>query len=125
MTPDPNKSDVHWRSMREFFEQHGRVYPAREVATWSEERKRAIIKPGSFVSILIGDSTHSIIFTGWVNEQGQPISRYTGISGNNKGMVWPHSPLKLPTPESTAALSLEALRDFDQKVYFAVPSGTT
>jgi hypothetical protein len=121
MTPDPNRSDVHWKSMRAFFEQNGQVFPAREVAGWSDQKKRATIKPGSFVSILIGDSTHSIIFTTWAVEPGQPVTRYVGISGNNKGMVWPHAPMRLPTPDQLAALTPEELREYDQKVYFAVP----
>jgi hypothetical protein len=121
MTPDPNRSDVHWKSMRAFFQQSGQVFPAREVASWPDERKIAVIKPGSFVSILIGESTHSIIFTGWVTGRGRPITTYVGVSGNNKGMVWPHAPMKLPTSDTLARLSPEALRDFDDKVYFAVP----
>jgi hypothetical protein len=108
--------------MREFFERNGQVYSAREVAGWSDEKKIATIKPGSFVSILVGNSTHSIIFNTWVTGRGQPISTYTGVSGNNRGMVWPHSPLKLPTPEALAGKTPEQLRDFDQKVYFAVPA---
>ena len=56
--------------------------------------------PGSFVSILIGDSTHSLIFTTWVlPDRGQPITKYAAISGNNKGMVWSHDPLSLPTAQ--------------------------
>ena len=121
MTPDPNRRDVHWKSMREFFEKNGRVYAAREVVQWPDDKKRTTIKPGSFVSILIGESTHSIIFTTWVAERGRPITRYVGVSGNNRGMVWPHSPLKLPTPEQLAKMTPDELREFDQKVYFAVP----
>jgi hypothetical protein len=123
MTPDPNRSDVHWKSMREFFERSGHVYPARVVAGWSDERRRTLVKPGSFVSILLGNSTHSIIFTNWVEERGQPISKYVGISGNNRGMVWPHAPLKLPTPDLFVGMTPEALQEYDQKVYFAVPNG--
>lgn len=122
MTPDPNRSDVHWKSMREFFERNGQVYPAREVASWPDERKRALIRPGSFVSILLGKSTHSIIFTNWVVPRaGGPITTYVGVSGNNRGMVWPHAPMKLPTAEALRGMSPEQLRDYDQKVYFAVP----
>lgn len=124
MTPDPNRSDVHWKNMRAFFEKNGRVFPLREVAGWSDEKKLSTIKPGSFVSILIGDSTHSIIFTTWVVEPGQPITRYVGVSGNNKGMVWPHAPLKLPTPEELKAMTVAELREYDQKVYFGVPNGS-
>jgi hypothetical protein len=75
------------------------------------------------VSILLGNSTHSIIFTNWVEERGQPISKYVGISGNNRGMVWPHAPLKLPTPDLFVGMTPEALQEYDQKVYFAVPNG--
>lgn len=121
MTPDPNRSDVHFRSMREFFAQHGHVYPMREVATWSDKEKLARIKPGSFVSILNGDATHSIIFTAWVQNGRGPITTYTGISGNNKGMVWPHAPLKLPTAESWQGMSAAEQSQYDEKVYFAVP----
>jgi hypothetical protein len=122
MSPDPDAGDIHWRNLRAFFEKNGRVYPAREVAEWSDAKKRETIRPGSFASILIGDSTHSIIFTGWVSERG-PITQWVGISGNNKGMVWPHSPMKLPTAEQLAKLSPQELTEFDQKVYFAVPDG--
>jgi hypothetical protein len=120
-TPDPDRSDVQWKSMRDYFQQNGQVFSMREVATWSDEKKLATIKPGSFVSILIDDSTHSIIFTAWVVERGQPITRYTGISGNNKGMVWSHAPLKLPTADRFRQMTSDQLRDYDQKVYFAVP----
>jgi hypothetical protein len=121
LTPDPNRSDVHFRSMREFFEQQGRVYSMREVANWSDKEKLARIKPGSFVSILLGDSTHSLIFTTWVRSDKGPITSYTAISGNNKGMVWAHSPLKLPSLESLKGKTAAELVDFDGKVYFAVP----
>ena len=94
---------------------------AREVAAWPDAKKLALIKPGSFVSILTGDSTHSIIFTTWVRDARKPITRYVGISGNNRGMVWSHAPLKLPSLEALKNRSPEELRDFDQKVYFGVP----
>jgi hypothetical protein len=121
-TPDPNRGDVHWKNVREFFAQNGKVYTAREVASWPDAKKVALIKPGSFVSILIGDNTHSIIFTTWVRDKRQPIRRYVGVSGNNRGMVWSHAPLKLPDPGGLKNRSPEELRDFDQKVYFGVPN---
>lgn len=122
MAPDPNRGDVHWKNMREFFEKNGQVYPLREVAGWSNDKKLTTIKPGSFVSIVLGESTHSIIFTTWVVEPGKPITRWVGVSGNNKGMVWPHSPMTLPTAEDLKGRSVEALEDYDQKAYIAVPS---
>jgi hypothetical protein len=125
MTPDPDAGDVHWKNMREFFEKNGRVYPAREVAAWSDREKVERIKPGSFVSILIGDSTHSLIFTAWAVEPGRPITRYAAVSGNNKDMVWPHDPLALPSPEGLTAKTPAELADYDAKVYFAVPAGPT
>jgi hypothetical protein len=121
LTPDPNRSDVHFRSMREFFLKQGHVYPMRDVVAWSDKEKVARIKPGSFVSILIGNSTHSLLFTTWVRTPRGSIAEYTAISGNNKGMVWPHAPLKLPTAESFKAMSAAQLAEFDEKVYFAVP----
>jgi hypothetical protein len=122
LTPDPNKSDVHFVNMGEFFAKSGHVYPMREVMTWSDDDKRKKIKPGSFVSILIGDSTHSLFFTTWVEpERGQPITRYAALSGNNKGMVWAHDPLRLPTLEDLAGKTPEQLADYDRKVYFGVP----
>lgn len=121
MTPDPNRSDVHFRSMREFFVQQGRVYPMREVVRWSDREKTARIKPGSFVSIKLGDSTHSLIFTTWVRSTRGPITSYTAISGNNKGMVWAHAPLKLPSAENLKGMSAAELAEFDARVYFAVP----
>lgn len=120
MTPDPNRGDVHWKNMRTFFEQNGEVHSLHEVSRWPNEKKRAKIKPGSFVSILIGESTHSIIFTTWVVEPGKPITKYVGVSGNNRGMVWPHAPLKLPTSEDLKGMSAEKLRDYEQKAYFGV-----
>lgn len=120
-TPDPNLRDVTWKNMRDYFQQNGRVYSAREVAAWPDAKKLALIKPGSFVSILVGDSTHSILFTTWVRDARKPITRYVGISGNNRGMVWSHAPLKLPSLEDLKNRSPEELRDFDQKVYFGVP----
>lgn len=121
-TPDPNSGDIHFRNMAEFFQANGHVYPMREVAKWSDADKQSKIKPGSFVSILIGDSTHSLIFTTWVRpERGNKIEKYTAVSGNNKGMVWPHDPLALPSPESLRNISPERLADYDQKVYFGVP----
>jgi hypothetical protein len=121
MTPDPNTADVHWKNMREFFESNGIVYPLREVATWPDAKKKSLIKPGSFVSILIGETTHSIIFTGWILESNKPITRYVGISGNNKGMVWPHAPLTLPAAEKLRGKSDKELKDYDRMVYVAVP----
>lgn len=121
-TPDPNKGDVHFRNMAEAFRTKGHVYPMREVARWSDTEKRARIKPGSFVSILIGDSTHSLIFTTWVHpDRGGKIMRYAAVSGNNKGMVWSHDPLPLPTEESLTGKSPKELAEFDERVYFAVP----
>lgn len=121
MTPDPNRADVHFRSMREFFAEHGQVYPMREVASWSDKEKLARIKPGSFVSIRIGDTTHSLVFTTWVRNRQGPITSYTAISGNNKGMVWPHAPQKLPTAESFRQMPAAEQAEIDAKVYFAVP----
>jgi hypothetical protein len=121
-TPDPNAGDVHWKNMREFFEKNGRVYSAREVAGWSDREKMERIAPGSFVSILIGDATHSLIFTTWLRERGQPITRYAAVSGNNKGMVWPHDPLALPQPDDWKGKSPAELEKYDAMVYFAVPA---
>jgi hypothetical protein len=123
MTPDPNAGDVHWKNMRAFFEKNGKVYPAREVAGWSDREKLERIKPGSFVSILIGESTHSLIFTTWVQERGKPVTRYAAVSGNNKAMVWPHDPLALPTAESLHGKSAAELAEYDAMVYFGVPGG--
>jgi hypothetical protein len=122
LTPDPNRGDVHFKSMAEFFRKEGHLYPMREVLTWSDREKIARIKPGSFVSILLGDSTHSLIFTTWVQpERGKTITQYTGVSGNNKGMVWPHEPLSLPTAQDLARKSGKELAEYDERVYFAVP----
>ena len=121
-TPDPNAGDVHWKNMREFFEKNGHVYSAREVAAWTDREKLERITPGSFVSILIGEATHSLIFTTWVSERGQPITRYTALSGNNKGMVWPHDPLQLPTADDWKGKSSAELEKYDAMVYFAVPA---
>lgn len=122
-TPDPNAADVHWRNLRGFFEQNGAVYSAREVAAWSPQKKLATIKPGSCVSILIGDSTHTILFSAWIIEANGGITRYTGFSGNNKGMVWSHGAMKLPDAGTTKGKSKQELADFDQKVFFGVPRG--
>jgi hypothetical protein len=123
-TPDPDAGDVHFRNLRAAFEKSGRVYPLREVMTWSDAEKLKRITPGSFVSILIGDATHSLIFTTWiVPDRGQPITKYTGISGNNKGMVWSHDPLPLPTAQQFQGMTAEELAEYDLKVYFAVPAG--
>ena len=122
-TPDPNRGDVHFKNMAEYFRREGRVYPMREVMTWSDAEKMAKIKPGSFVSILIGESTHSLIFTTWVRpERGGTIAKYAALSGNNKGMVWAHDPLSLPTPEQFQGMPAAALAEYDQKVYFGVPA---
>jgi hypothetical protein len=122
-TPDPNQSDVHFRNMAESFRQHGRVYPMREVLEWSDAEKIAKIKPGSFVSILLGDSTHSLIFTTWMKpEPDGRITKYAALSGNNKGMVWAHDPLSLPSADQFRSMPAEALAEFDERVYFAVPA---
>jgi len=121
-TPDPNRENVYYGNMRKFFEKHGKVYPAREVATWSNEKKRDLIKPGSFVAILIDGTNHSIIFTTWVLDGDKPITSYVGISGNNKGMVWSHVPQGLPNMADVAKMTKKQLKDFDEMVYFAVPS---
>ncbi|MGA2025544.1 MAG: hypothetical protein ABSH17_00560 [Syntrophobacteraceae bacterium] len=122
MTPDPNRVDVYWKNMREFFERNGKVYTAREVSSWSNQKKISLIKPGSFVSILVGNSTHSIMFTTWVMESDKPITKYVGISGNNKKMVWAHRPLALPTNVQLGKMTAEKLREYDQKVFFGVPA---
>lgn len=123
LTPDPNAGDVHFRNMSEFFVRSGHVYPMRDVVQWSDAEKRAKITPGSFVSILIGDSTHSLIFTTWVDpEPGQSITRYAAISGNNKGMVWAHDPLVLPTASTFDGMTAAELDEYDERVYFAVPA---
>ena len=120
MTPDPNAGDVHWKNMREFFEQHGAVYSLREVSRWSNEEKVAKIKPGSFVSILIGQSTHSLIFTTWILNGRDPITQYTAVSGNNKGMVWAHAPLTLPSSSHFQGMTAEQLAEYDRKAFFGV-----
>lgn len=125
-TPDPNRADVHFRNMRDALSKEGSVYTLREVATWSDADKLSKIKPGSFVSIKLGDATHSLIFTTWIKaERGQPITKYAAISGNNKGMVWAHDPLSLPGKEDTQSLSTKELADFDDMVYFGVPRTPT
>jgi len=124
-TPDPNRSDVHFRNMREAFAKVGDVYSMREVAKWSNADKLKKIKPGSFVSIKLGESTHSLIFTTWIMpERGQPMTKYAAISGNNKGMVWSHDPISLPTIDELRDLSQSAQLEFDEKVYFGVPRDT-
>ena len=50
------------------------------------------------------------------------MTRYVGVSGNNKGMVWPHAPMKLPAADEFKGMTAEKLREYDQKVYFGVPS---
>ena len=121
VTPNPNAGDVHWKNMREFFEQLGSAYSLRAVSAWSNEDKIAKIKPGSFVSIRIGRSSHSLLFTTWIFNDGKPITQYTGISGNNKGMVWAHAPLTLPSPNEFRGMSPEQLAEYDQQAYFGVP----
>jgi hypothetical protein len=54
-------------------------------------------------------------------ESNKPVSQYVGVSGNNKGMVWPHAPIALPTADDLRGKSADELRDYDQKVYIAVP----
>lgn len=128
-TPDPNKADVNWKVIRDHFEQTGTgsVYPAREVAKWTDQQKLDRIRPGAFVSIQTSEegTTHSLMFTTWMKEPGKRITRYTAVSGNNRGMVWAHSPLTLPTAEKTAGLSSEELATYDERVYFAVPDATS
>jgi len=121
MTPDPNPGDVHCKNMREFFQQHGAVYSTREVSTWSNEDKIAKIKPGSFVSIRTGQSTHSLIFTTWLLNGRNPITQYTGVSGNNKAMIRAHAPLTLPSPGDTQGMSTDQVAEYDQQAYFGVP----
>jgi hypothetical protein len=121
-TPDPNAGDVHFRNMGEFFGREGDMYPMREVLNWSDAEKRDRITPGSFVSILIDDSPHSLIFTTWVDpEPGERLTRYAAISGNNKGMVWAHDPLSLPAEATFEGMTMEQLATYDERVYFGVP----
>jgi hypothetical protein len=95
----------------------------REVLGWTDEQKRERITPGSFVSILIGDSTHSLIFTTWMDpEPGEPLTRYAAISGNNKGMVWVHDPLRLPAAADFEGMTDAQLQAYDERVYFGVPN---
>jgi hypothetical protein len=43
-------------------------------------------------------------------------------AGCNKGMVWAHAPLGLPDPGEIARMTPDQRKDFDEKVYFAVPA---
>lgn len=86
----------------------------------ARQKTAALIRPGSFVSIVIGETTHSLIFTTWIHSRSGPITRYAAISGGNKKMVWVHDPLTLPAAADFEKMTEEELKDFDQKAYFAV-----
>jgi hypothetical protein len=62
------------------------------------------------------------MFTTWVMESDKPITKYVGISGNNKGMVWAHRPLPLPTKKQLRKMTAKKLKDYDRKVFFGVPA---
>jgi len=125
-TPDPNAMDVHWKNLRAYFEQNGTIYTQREVTGWSDDMKRKLIKPGSIVSILTheGKSTHTIIFTTWIYNKDKAIESYAGISGCNKGMVWAHPNLPLPSLNWSQGKTDTEIPNFDQKCFFAVPNMT-
>ncbi len=108
--------------MRAYFEKNGKVYTLREVAGWNDQQKRDTIKPGSMVSILTnhGTTTHTILFTTWIEDAQQGITAYTGISGCNKGMVWSHAPLSLPSIHWAEGKTAEEIAEFDQKCFFGV-----
>lgn len=123
-SPDPNKADVNWLVMRKFFLRTGTIYPAREVSSWSDKKKIETIPPGSFVTIPTADwkNTHSVLFTKWVSDGKNPISKFTAVSGNNAGVVCAHSPIGLPTSEFIQTIPKADLDDFDERIYFAVPN---
>jgi hypothetical protein len=106
--PDPNSGDIGPTKMTEFCEESGQIYPATEVAQWPDARKRATIKPGSFVLKADRDGTHSIIFTTWnVNAWGR-ITGYAGISGNNGDeSVRAHNEEAFSTPAEAAVAKHE------------------
>ena len=119
-TPDPNEKDVYWKNLREYFSANGSVYTLREVAAWSDSVKKEIITPGSVVSIITGeDQTHTILFSNWVELEGQ-IDSFTGISGNNKGMVWAHAPVKLPPKDFSTGKTSAEIADYDEKCFIGV-----
>jgi hypothetical protein len=108
--------------MRRFFQQHGAVYSLREVAKWSNEEKIAKIKPGSYLSIRVGQppQTHSLIFTTWIVKGQEPITQYAAVSGNSRKMVRVNAPLTLPSPADFKAMSPEELAEYDRRVFFGI-----
>ena len=119
-TPDPNKVDVYWKNLREYFIKSGNVYTLREVTKWSDSKKKSLIKPGAVVSIITdAGQTHTIIFSNWIYTSDK-IESFTGISGCNRGMVWAHSPLLLPTDKDLSGKTKEELEQFDEKCFFGV-----
>lgn len=114
-TPDPDRTDANWRSMRDYFDLEGTVYSVAEVLSWTEETRRARVPPGSFVSLVLSPdgSTHSFLLGRWID--GDPAASFTAVSGNNLGTVWAH-----------AAVSLRDRvppREFTERAYVAVPPG--
>ncbi|WP_319548556.1 hypothetical protein [Desulfogranum marinum] len=123
--PDPNKSDVHWRNLYEYFKKNGQIYSCREVDNWPDEKKKRLITPGTIVSMLTNNcnSTHTAIFTQWIPKNEGEISKYTAISGNNKGMVWFHRELSILNEECVQSNNRKILDNFDKKCFFGAHSG--
>jgi hypothetical protein len=113
--PDPDQYEASWRTMRDHFSLTGNVYTIKDVLSWPESKKRSLILPGSFVSLVMNkDGTaHSFIFTQWV--PSETLDSFSGISGNNMGTVYSHAAVSL------RSRAPEADTIYAQRSFIAVP----
>jgi hypothetical protein len=130
--PAPDGGRLAWGSIKRFCLAGGRVYPAREVASWSDADKIRLIPPGSYISVvglkalITGKaSAHSLLFVGWVQEPGKPITRYAAISGNRQKRVFMDWSRPLPGSDQTRAMKPNTLADLDKRAFFGVPERLT
>ncbi|MBN1589122.1 MAG: hypothetical protein JW888_06385 [Pirellulales bacterium] len=120
--PSPEKGKLGYGAIKKFCQRNGAVYPAREVASWPDEKKKRLIPPGSYISV-VGNTglTHSLLFMDWIEEPGKPITQYTAVSGNRRKMVWMDWALKLPDEDKLEKLDPAKIADLDNRAIFGVP----
>ena len=120
--PDPDFREINWFVLKDYIGRvQGKIYSLREIANWTAKEKMDRIKPGSLVSIVTGAGvSHTLLFTSWNESDG--FSSFSAISGNNQGMVWAHSMIKIPMPDVWENLSGKDFISWDARSYIAVPA---
>ncbi|MDQ7045012.1 MAG: hypothetical protein Q9M32_03750 [Sulfurimonas sp.] len=125
IAPNPNKKDLHFKNLKVFYEKNGKVYSFLDVIKWSDSKKVKLIKPGTLVSFCVNDckSAHTVIFNSWTKNKSGKITKFSALSGNNRGMVYFHKKLRLDMFDKKMKHDKKYKTEFLRKSYFAVPNG--